>query len=114
MEDRQRGESRQREPAQAGGNGRRQGRGAEPERTPGGEMQRTEGQDAQGQSPAQRPGRMPGRYRGGEAGLRDPFAMLNQMSREMDQLWDSFFGRGFAPLRRERGPRDEERGFATV
>jgi HSP20 family protein len=46
-------------------------------------------------------------YRG-RAVTQNPFAMMRQMSREMDQLMDSFFERGFGSLLREAGSRDDD------
>lgn len=44
----------------------------------------------------------------GLAAAQKPFAMMRQMSREMDQLMDSFFERGFGSLLREAGSRDDD------
>jgi len=39
---------------------------------------------------------------------QNPFAMMRQLSREMDQLMDSFFERGFGSLLRDTGAREDE------
>jgi HSP20 family protein len=39
---------------------------------------------------------------------QNPFAMMRQLSREMDRLMDSFFERGFGSLAREIGSGDEQ------
>jgi HSP20 family protein len=44
----------------------------------------------------------------GLAAAQNPFAMMRRMSREMDQLMDSFFERGFGSLLREVGSRDDD------
>ena len=50
--------------------------------------------------------------RAGSRGLahsaQNPFAMMRQLSREMDRLMDSFFDRGFGSLLRESGSREDE------
>ena len=42
------------------------------------------------------------------ATAQNPFAMMRQLSREMDQLMDSFFERGFGSLFRETSAREQE------
>jgi HSP20 family protein len=44
----------------------------------------------------------------GLAATQNPFAMMRQMSREMDQLMDSFFERGFGSLLGEAGSRGDD------
>jgi HSP20 family protein len=39
---------------------------------------------------------------------QNPFAMMRQLSREMDQFMDSFFERGFGSLLREGGGREDD------
>jgi HSP20 family protein len=39
---------------------------------------------------------------------QNPFAMMRQLSREMDRMMDSFFERGFGPLLRDSSTRDDE------
>ena len=44
----------------------------------------------------------------GLAATQNPFAMMRQLSREMDQLMDSFFERGFGSLLGEAGSRGDD------
>jgi HSP20 family protein len=39
---------------------------------------------------------------------QNPFAMMRQLSREMDRLMDSFFDRGFGSLLRDSGSREDD------
>jgi Molecular chaperone (small heat shock protein) len=44
---------------------------------------------------------------------QSPFAMMRQLSREMDRLMDSFFDRGFGSFNRDGGLLDEERSSSS-
>ena len=75
-----------------------------------GGAQHSQGRDVVSQESTGREGR--GVTRAGSRQLgsaaQNPFAMMRQLSREMDRMMDSFFERGFGSLLRDSSTRDDE------
>lgn len=75
-----------------------------------GGAQRSQGRDVVSQESTGKDGRAVTRAGSRQltSAAQNPFAMMRQLSREMDRMMDSFFERGFGSLLRDSSIRDDE------